>query len=272
MALRPGRNGPSRFSKKKNLQKFSFGLPKGSLPEKNLPWGAKGKNLENFCFWKILIGHFDQCAMPIEKMVSLFILLLGNPEICQDPFTQGRSDQALWRPIHYQKDWILKQEKKVGKYERNFNLWYWRIYSATHFTNNIYSLVGVMAFSLGLTLAQAKLTKKQFVMSVLVFSLASPLGMAIGIFLSDLDRTLGVDFANAILQTIAGGTFLYITFFEVLPHEFNQPKNRMLKVLFVLLGFSVIAGLIFITHWNDNELGKISWTKNKKRIIFCTLN
>lgn len=107
---------------------------------------------------------------------------------------------------------------------------------------------GVMAFSLGLTLAQAKLTKKQFVMSVLVFSLASPLGMAIGIFLSDLDRSLGVDFANAILQTIAGGTFLYVTFFEVLPHEFNQPKNRMLKVLFVLLGFSCIAGLIFITH------------------------
>jgi len=107
---------------------------------------------------------------------------------------------------------------------------------------------GVMAFSLGLTLAQAKLTKKQFVMSVLVFSLASPLGMAIGIFLSDLDRSLGVDFANAILQTIAGGTFLYVTFFEVLPHEFNQPKNRMLKLLFVLLGFSCIAGLIFITH------------------------
>ena len=129
-------------------------------------------------------------------------------------------------------------------------------------TNNIYSFVGVMAFSLGLTLAQAKLTKKQFVMSVLVFSLASPVGMAIGIFLSDLDRSLGVDFANAILQTIAGGTFLYVTFFEVLPHEFNQPKNRMLKVLFVLLGFSCIAGLIFITHWNDNELGEISSTKN----------
>ena len=125
-----------------------------------------------------------------------------------------------------------------------------------------------MAFSLGLTLAQAKLTKKQFVMSVLVFSLASPLGMAIGIFLSDLDRSLGVDFANAILQTIAGGTFLYVTFFEVLPHEFNQPKNRMLKVLFVLLGFSCIAGLIFITHWNDIELGEISRTKNEKHLIF----
>ena len=105
-----------------------------------------------------------------------------------------------------------------------------------------------MAFSLGLTLAQASLTKKQFVMSSMVFSIASPLGMGIGIILSDLNQSLIVDFSNAILQTIAGGTFLYVTFFEVLPHEFNQPNKRMLKCLFVLLGFSCIAALIFITH------------------------
>merc|ERR1719219_2352267 len=63
---------------------------------------------------------------------------------------------------------------------------------------------GVMAFSLGLTLAQATLTKKQFFMSVMIFSLASPVGMGIGIIVSDLKRTLIVDFSNAILQTIAG--------------------------------------------------------------------
>ena len=103
-----------------------------------------------------------------------------------------------------------------------------------------------MAFSLGLTLAQANLTTKQFTMSVLIFSSASPAGMGIGILMSDLERTLSVDFANAILQTIAGGTFLYITFFEVLPHEFNQPDNRMLKCLSVIIGFSCFAGLILL--------------------------
>ena len=103
-----------------------------------------------------------------------------------------------------------------------------------------------MAFSLGLTLAQANLTIKHFMMSVLIFSLASPIGMGIGIFLSGLERTISVDFANAILQTIAGGTFLYITFFEVLPHEFNQPNNRILKCLSVIIGFSSFAGLILL--------------------------
>ncbi len=107
---------------------------------------------------------------------------------------------------------------------------------------------GIMAFSLGLTLAQANLSSKQFLISVLVFSTASPFGMGVGILLSNLEKSIGVDLANAVLQGIAGGTFIYITFFEVLPHEFNQPGNRMLKCLFLLLGFSSIAGLIFITH------------------------
>lgn len=107
---------------------------------------------------------------------------------------------------------------------------------------------GVMAFSLGLTLAQANLSLKQFIASVLIFSLASPFGMGIGIWLSSMSKSLAVDFANAILQGVAGGTFIYITFFEVLPHEFNQPQNRMLKCLFTILGFSCIAAIVFIVH------------------------
>ena len=62
-----------------------------------------------------------------------------------------------------------------------------------------------MAFSLGLTLAQANLTTKQFTMSVLIFSSASPAGMGIGILMSDLDRTLWVDVVNGILHLIAVG-------------------------------------------------------------------
>ena len=107
---------------------------------------------------------------------------------------------------------------------------------------------GVMAFSLGLTLAQANLQTKRFVMSSLVFSSASPIGMAIGIGLSDLEKSLSVAIANATLQGIAGGTFIYITFFEILPHEFNQPKYRMIKCFFLLFGFTIIAALIGITH------------------------
>jgi len=106
----------------------------------------------------------------------------------------------------------------------------------------------VMAFSLGLNIAQSNLSARSFIISNLIFSLASPVGLCIGIFVSDLPSSLPQSIANSCLQGIAGGTFLYITFFEVLPHELNVPANRLWKVLFVILGFSLICALVFITH------------------------
>jgi zinc transporter 1/2/3 len=125
----------------------------------------------------------------------------------------------------------------------------------------------IMAFSLGLTMAQSNLSKwyylyyifqtlfnmppfnyRTFFISILIFSLASPIGMAMGIALTDIKKSLGRDIANGVLQGISGGTFLYITFFEVLPHELNKSSHRLLRVLFVLLGYSAICTLLFITH------------------------
>jgi len=106
----------------------------------------------------------------------------------------------------------------------------------------------VMAFSLGLNIAGSDLSVKSFIISNVIFSVSSPLGLAIGIGVSDLPDSLPQNICNGILQGIAGGTFLYITFFEVLPHELNSPSNRLWKVLFVVLGFACICGLLFIVH------------------------
>ncbi|XP_023322720.1 zinc transporter ZIP1 isoform X2 [Eurytemora carolleeae] len=106
----------------------------------------------------------------------------------------------------------------------------------------------VMAFSLGLNIAQSVMSVKNFIISNFIFSISSPIGLAVGIGIADLPSSLPQNIANGILQGIAGGTFLYITFFEVLPHELNVPTNRLWKVLFVLLGFALICGLLFITH------------------------
>merc|ERR1712112_617048 len=74
--------------------------------------------------------------------------------------------------------------------------------------------------------------------AVMAFSLSSPIGIGIGIGMCGMPPSLSHDICSGILQGIAGGTFLYITFFEVLPHELNVPNNRLWKVLFVLLGFA----------------------------------
>ena len=55
-------------------------------------------------------------------------------------------------------------------------------------------------------------------------------------------------FFFSVLQGITGGTFLYVTFFEVLPHELNQRGNRIMKLIFVLVGFLFICGFMFISH------------------------
>ena len=63
---------------------------------------------------------------------------------------------------------------------------------------------GIMAFSLGLNLAQAHgMTVKYFITASLIFSLASPTGMAVGIVISDLKDSLSKDVTGAKSQTHA---------------------------------------------------------------------
>jgi len=106
----------------------------------------------------------------------------------------------------------------------------------------------VIAFSLGLNIAQSDLNFKSFIISNIIFSLASPLGVGVGILMTDLPQSLMRDICNGILQGIAGGTFLYITFFDVLPPALNGSGNRFLKVLSVILGFACICSLMLVAH------------------------
>jgi zinc transporter 1/2/3 len=102
----------------------------------------------------------------------------------------------------------------------------------------------IMAFCLGLTLAKTKISKWLFIVLVGIFSLASPFGMVIGMVMSGVDSM-----TSAVLQALAGGTFLYVTFFEVLPQEFNHsqdtPSKRLLKCLSVLIGFGLMAVVVY---------------------------
>ena len=59
----------------------------------------------------------------------------------------------------------------------------------------------IMAFSLGLNLAQSKgISIKIFIFATLTFSIASPIGLSLGIGLSHLQKNLARDIANGTLQ------------------------------------------------------------------------
>lgn len=104
----------------------------------------------------------------------------------------------------------------------------------------------VIAFSLGLSLVQTELSLASIIKSNLLFSITSPLGMCFAAALQQFGHSLNSSITNGILQGLACGTFVYVTFFEVLPHELSQNENRLLKLLALLLGFSVVCFVLFL--------------------------
>ncbi|XP_052092471.1 zinc transporter ZIP1-like [Mytilus californianus] len=81
---------------------------------------------------------------------------------------------------------------------------------------------GVISFSLGLALSQSSLSYCASLRSLLIFSAASPIGVAIGLIVDGLGVGSSPSLAIGILEGLACGTFLYVTFFEILQHEFSN--------------------------------------------------
>ncbi|XP_043351702.1 methyltransferase-like protein 17, mitochondrial isoform X5 [Dermochelys coriacea] len=99
---------------------------------------------------------------------------------------------------------------------------------------------GVIAFSLGLQLVQSGTRPRCRLLYLGIFALMSPSGMAVGIGLSLSGGAAG-GLAMALLEGVAAGTFLYITFLEILPHELSSREPPLAKFSFIALGFTVMA-------------------------------
>ncbi|KAM3927173.1 zinc transporter ZIP1-like [Leptodactylus fuscus] len=103
----------------------------------------------------------------------------------------------------------------------------------------------IIAVSLSLLLMQSNVKTRWFVLSIVTFALMSPIGISIGIGVMETQAN-GSILVQAVLEGLAAGTFVYITFLEILPHELNSHKWRLPKLIFIVLGFSGMAGLRFL--------------------------
>ncbi|TMS13674.1 Zinc transporter ZIP1 [Larimichthys crocea] len=103
----------------------------------------------------------------------------------------------------------------------------------------------IIVFSLSVKLVQSAVRPLWLAAYIGVFALMSPIGIAIGISVMEAQLESGA-LIQAVLEGLAAGTFVYITFLEILPHELNSPGKQLLKVLFILLGFSIMAALTFL--------------------------
>ncbi|KAM9782903.1 zinc transporter ZIP1-like [Neosynchiropus ocellatus] len=104
----------------------------------------------------------------------------------------------------------------------------------------------IIAFSLSFKLIQGHLRRSVVIGCLLLFTAMSPLGIGIGIALTETKSSPHHKLVRCSLEGLATGTFIYITFMEILPHELKSGKNRIPKVAMLLLGFAVVTGVLFI--------------------------
>ncbi|XP_022068134.2 zinc transporter ZIP1 [Acanthochromis polyacanthus] len=104
----------------------------------------------------------------------------------------------------------------------------------------------IVSFSLTVKLSQGRLRRSAVAGCLLLFAAMSPLGIAVGVALTETKTSPQHQLARCALEGLAGGTFFYITFMEILPHELVNPANRIPKVAMLLVGFAVVTAVLFI--------------------------
>ena len=111
----------------------------------------------------------------------------------------------------------------------------------------------IMGFTAGLRFAETLTSTRRQLVYVAFFSFMAPIGIAIGIAVTEMgSHGLATDVASATLQGLATGTFLYVTFFEVLQEQMAD-EHSVLKVLAVIVGFACIAFLNLFMGENDSD-------------------
>lgn len=114
----------------------------------------------------------------------------------------------------------------------------------------------IILFSTGVQLARTHAHQLLIVIiSILLLSLMSPIGSAIGIGVEQSSlNNAAKETTIMVFEGLSVGTFLYVTFFEVFLHERDNEHNNMLKLAVTLLGFGIIAALSAIGgHSHDDH-------------------
>jgi zinc transporter 1/2/3 len=103
------------------------------------------------------------------------------------------------------------------------------------------------AFALGISLQRADLTTKRFIYIILFFSLMTPLGILLGAYFSTLFTSSADAALESIFDALAAGTFLYVAIIGIMEEVFEKPKDLLIKIFFIVLGFALMAVLAMWT-------------------------
>ncbi|XP_078581342.1 zinc transporter ZIP1-like [Branchiostoma floridae x Branchiostoma japonicum] len=104
----------------------------------------------------------------------------------------------------------------------------------------------VLAFGLGLTFVQSDLGKKSVAGLCLAFAITAPIGIGIGTLVENGAESSHSSAVSGVLQGLATGTLLYVTFLEILSRELHGKNDRILKVFLVTAGYAIVCGLMLL--------------------------
>lgn len=112
-----------------------------------------------------------------------------------------------------------------------------------------------IAFSIGMELLEKAVQLKLYILYMVIFSLASPLGGLIGALALEYSSTDSAAGAITVmlLQGLSGGTILYVVFCEVLERERCKTNGRVARLVALLLGFTVMACLQLMGEHSHSE-------------------
>jgi zinc transporter 1/2/3 len=92
------------------------------------------------------------------------------------------------------------------------------------------------AISLGGTFSRTGFSFRQILICLSLFSISAPIGIIIGMNLSESNYLV-----DTIFMSVAGGTFIYVACSEIIVHEFSRGGHGFIKLLLVILGIAVIT-------------------------------
>jgi len=108
--------------------------------------------------------------------------------------------------------------------------------SVSDTTNVLIAIIGhkmFAAFALGVNLARNNVPSDRLVKMVVFFSITTPVGILLGMMA--MWNTNQHILAEGV-KALSAGTFIYIALVEVILEEFENPKDKYLKFVLVLVG------------------------------------
>lgn len=149
----------------------------------------------------------------------------------------------------------------VGLENNRSKVWYLFAAIATHKL--------VIAFCVGVELVTSKTKLMLMVLYVGTFAIVTPIGIGIGIALSETGEARNEVVIATVLQGMAAGTLLYVVFFEVLARERSNDHDGIWQLMAIILGFAVMFVLQFMSKYKTRNLNIRNRKKKGNLNIFC---